>query len=340
MTLLVGGFVVLFLVLLLIDFFTMSTKAFSPRDFFLWLAAMVTLYVSAFSLGTLLFNYIDILFPDALDATYYYYDPYSATVRFAIASLVIVFPLFLALTRAAHQDIRKNPEKSGLGIRKWLVFLTIFAAGAILTGDLIALVNTFLNGEITTRFILKVLVIIVIAGGVLWYYLSEIRGKWEKDEQLSKIIGGGVAVVVLASIVAGFVLIGTPGDARALRFDQERRNDLQAINLEVAQYWQAKRTLPETLDALAESGLYFDVPTDPETNEAYGYSALSDETFELCATFSRSSDKLDTGTRPVYSPERTWTNWDYEAGEYCFERTIDPDFYPPLGDEVKVPLVR
>lgn len=313
------------LVVAAIIFGLMSLSRFSPKDFFLWLGAMVALYVSVGALVTLLFNYIDILFPDNLDASYY--DPYSGPVRFAIASLIVVFPLFLFLTRLVHNEIRRDSEKTTLGIRKWLVYLTIFAAGAFLAGDLIALINTFLNGEITTRFLLKVVVVFILAGGILWYYLEEIRGRWERDEKLSVRIGAAVGVLVVATIISGFFLIGTPGDARAVRFDQERVNDLSTIQMHLIDYYRAKETLPQELGELEDSIRFGEIPTDPDTGESYGYVRTASTSFELCATFAREAagDALYTG-RP-YAPGVFESDWSHPEGEHCFPRDIDPDFF-------------
>ena len=96
----------------------------TPKDFVLYLATMIFLYTSVFSLLALLFEYINILFPDALQ----YVDPYSTGIRFSIATLIIIFPLYLFLTRVLNNDVRKNPAKRDLGFRKWLMYLTILIA--------------------------------------------------------------------------------------------------------------------------------------------------------------------------------------------------------------------
>ena len=57
---------------------------------------MLTLYWSAGALIALLFRIIDTVFKDRLD---YYLDPYSSGIRFALASLIVVFPLSLFLFR-------------------------------------------------------------------------------------------------------------------------------------------------------------------------------------------------------------------------------------------------
>lgn len=68
----------------------------TPKDFFLNAAVMVTFYVSAFSFISLLFQLIDTLFPKDVGG---YVDPYSSGISFALASLIIIFPLYLFFTR-------------------------------------------------------------------------------------------------------------------------------------------------------------------------------------------------------------------------------------------------
>ena len=45
----------------------------------------------------------------------------------------------------------------------------------VLVGDVTSLIYNLLGGEITARFLLKVLVVAFIAGSVFWYYLTDIR---------------------------------------------------------------------------------------------------------------------------------------------------------------------
>src|SRR3989344_4870795 len=127
----------------------------TPKDFFLWAGAMIALYGSVISFMTLLFQYINYAYPDPL--TYYYSDPYSGSMRFAMASLIVLVPLTVVLMRVIRNDIARVAEKADLWVRRWALVLTVFVAGATVVGDLIALVNTFLGGDLTTRFVLKVL---------------------------------------------------------------------------------------------------------------------------------------------------------------------------------------
>jgi len=66
----------------------------SPRNFFLHLLSIVTLYASAISLLTVLFQYINLLLPDALEQ-YYNFQLYQGRLRVALSVLVVVFPVYI-----------------------------------------------------------------------------------------------------------------------------------------------------------------------------------------------------------------------------------------------------
>src|SRR4051812_9132922 len=80
----------------------------TPKDFFLWIGAIVALYASVIAFMALLFDYINYAFPDALNS---YVDPYGSSIRYEIATLVVLFPVFLLLIRFIRKDIIQVPTK-------------------------------------------------------------------------------------------------------------------------------------------------------------------------------------------------------------------------------------
>lgn len=148
----------------------------APKDFFLHLLAIVTLYASAISFLTLVFQIVNIVFPDPISPEGFYgLSGYHNRIRWAIATLIIVFPVYLWTSWFLSKDLRGHKEKRGLWIRKWLVYFTLFAAALIIIGDLVTLINFFLQGELTIRFILKVVAVLFVAGSVFGYYLHDIK---------------------------------------------------------------------------------------------------------------------------------------------------------------------
>lgn len=146
-----------------------------PKDVFLHLLAIVTLYMSAGSFTALIFQYIGVLLPDPLEFNQYALTSAYSSIRFSIASLIVVFPLYLWTSWFLNKTYLKNPSKRNLRIRKWLIYFTLFVAALIIAGDLIALINNLLSGELTTRFLLKVLTVLFVAGSVFGYYFWDLK---------------------------------------------------------------------------------------------------------------------------------------------------------------------
>lgn len=310
----------------------------TPRDFFTHIGIIVTLYVSAISLMALLFQIIDILHPDPL---FGYVDPYSSGIRWAIASLIIIFPLFIFLSWLMERQYVANPEKRTLGIKRWLTFLTLFVAGATIATDLIVLINSFLGGEISLRFILKVLAVFVVAGFVFGYYIWDLRRTGQtatvRPNSKQKIFAIAVGLLVIASVIYGFIVMGSPTTQRLMRFDATRTNDLQIIQWEIINFWQQKRILPNQLADLNDAISGFSVPPDPEAEKGkkYEYRKISTLSFELCADFNLESRySSDKNSRVIpdmsgFGPGIEQNNWQHAEGPVCFERVVDPELYPP-----------
>ncbi len=304
-----------------------------PRDVFLHLFAMVTLYWSAISFITLCWQYINYFFPDALNYNY----GFSSSMRFALASLFIVFPLFILGSWILNKIYVKESAVRESKIRKWLIYLTLFIAALVIIGDLVFTVNTFLNGEITVRFILKALSVLAVAGVVFWYYLDDVRRS--VPSTTAKYVAWVCVAVVLVGIVGAFFIVGSPMTARSLQFDQQRVNDLQSIQYQVVNYWQRKGVLPKTLADLNDSISGYVAPVDPQTSAQYEYTVKSatNLSFELCATFildsdiNRNANNVKTMPVPAMYFDGISENWNHGAGRMCFERTIDRQLYPLMS---------
>lgn len=148
----------------------------SPKDVFLHLLSIVTLYTCAVAFLVLVFQYVNVVFPDPVSPDGYYAASGSyRAIRWSIASLVVFFPVYLLTMRHLEKSYQKNPSKRGLRIRKWLIYFTLFAAALIILGDLVTLIYRFLEGELTVRFILKVLAVLFVAGSVFGYYFWDVR---------------------------------------------------------------------------------------------------------------------------------------------------------------------
>lgn len=307
----------------------------TPKDFFIYLGTAISLYVSAGSLLSLLFSIINERFPDVLNTSYYYggygYSGNGAT--FAIASLIVVVPIYLFLSYYIRKGIAQDEEKRNLSIRKWFVWFTLFAAGIAVAGDLVTLLYTFLQGEITTRFILKVLAVLVVAGGIFSYYFYDLRR--DVSAKPNKLFVSLAGLFVLLAIILGFMTFGSPNAQREMRLDATREHDLSGLQWQILNEWQTSQKIPASLAELAKDDFSgYVMPVDPETNAPYEYNVTGPLSFELCATFGRASSakSQDPKMMPIDSYGGGLDpRFQHEAGRTCFARTIDPVKYPPYN---------
>lgn len=296
----------------------------TPRDFFLYLLAIFALYSIAVFFGRLVFAYINYAFPDPLD----YYDTAHSGARWAVAWLVVVYPVYFFTTRFLMKDIDRHPEKQDMKIRKWLIYLTLFIAAITIMIDLVRLINHFLSGQLAIRFILQSLAVVIIAATIFGFYYYDLRRQPSKEYQASKIFGWAVSGVIGLTVIGAFLIVGSPQTARLRLADTQRVNDLQLLQSQIVSHWQSKEKLPKKLSDLENSISGFTIPKDPETNADYGYKAIGDLRFELCAIFNLASQEQVTRVKAP-SDRIEESNWQHGAGLVCFERTIDPELYPP-----------
>jgi len=307
----------------------------TPKDVFLQLLMMVMLYICVISLITISFSYIDYWHPDPLS---FYLQDTLDSIKHASSMLVVAFPLLLLLGWFIQKDFRNYPKKHELRFRKWLVYLTLFISAITIVIDLIQLVYKFYGGDLTLPFALKIISVLILAGAVFGYYVWDVQSEPHKSKVPARVAWGSLAAVI-AMIVLGFFIVGSPTKQRQMRMDEQRVNDLSALQGEIINYWTLKDTLPTSIDDLKNDIRGFIPPFDPETREPYEYSVVDPLKFKLCATFDLPSQhsNIDGKTYPVSVPyyyggyPATSELWDHGSGLKCFERNIDPSLYPKPG---------
>ena len=295
----------------------------TAKHFVLQLSSLICLYLSLSFLVVLAFGVINILYPDAANG---YWETESAidSVRIGIAVLVVFFPAYLILTRTVNKSRRVNSGGVYLSFTKWLIYLSLLISGLVLLGDLVTVIMTFLNGEITERFILKALTVLLVVGGAFYYYILDARGYWIKNEKKSVYYAVAAGVLVVAAVILGFTQIDTPSTVREQKLDEVQINDLRMIQSNIQQYYVLNKTLPDNLEALQEFGT---PPQAPEDRPAYRYNKIENG-FELCATFSQPSRNNEPYMEYSAPIDRTTfilnpDNWQHKEGEACFKRAIE-----------------
>jgi hypothetical protein len=331
-----------------------KTKA---LDVFLYLGIGITLVVSVTNLLQIVFTAIDRKFADILNSTTYV-DVYSSDVRFAIASLIVMYPLYLVLSWYVAKDISKFLYKRDLTVRKLMIYTTIFVTVCTLIGTLVSIIYTYLGGELSVRFAYKALAVFVVALGVFGYYFYSIRRNYGEKSSIPVISTVVATVAVVAALVWSISIVGTPAEMRAKRIDSTRLSDISRIQQEVFNHFQSAEKLPLSLDELNDAFQGYAVPTDPVTKESYSYKVMQQPVvkmnyalnkkelatpaiFELCAKFEtvREYDTrgpvVGTGgsIEAMYSVSNYYYDgdqspfWNHGVGQTCFKRVISSDMY-------------
>ncbi len=299
------------------------------REAFFHLLAFAAFYASVVGVLALFFLYVNYLLPDTAQVAWRNWETLRLQqIRWWMASLIVAFPALLWLSGFLLREMRAQPEKAWSPLRRWLTYLTLFAAAIAVGVDVITLVFQLLEGELSLRFILKVSAVLVVAGSSFTYCLLSLRMPVEEPRaaRMHRSFAAGAAAIVVAVLVWGIALAGLPGIERLRKFDQRRVDDLRAVGREIRSLCVEesmgraepvlKRPLPGTLDELVAQAVS-ERPRvrDPQTGAAYEYEVLGESRYRLCATFSHPRDK----DFDVF--------WNHPAGRHCFE--VDALRRPP-----------
>ncbi|MBT8400256.1 MAG: hypothetical protein KJO98_07255 [Rhodothermia bacterium] len=117
-----------------------------------------------------------------------------------------------------------------------------------------------------------------------------------------------VVTVVAAAVIAGLVLIGSPGEERLRRLDARRVADLRTIVNSIEDYWRRHDRLPTDLTDFATEPDLSPHTRDPETDNPYEYRALDSTSYELCSVFNL----------PAVRSRTDADFWFHADGRQCF----------------------
>ena len=194
---------------------------------FWYLSTFLALGFVAVGMGMLLFQIINFCLPDTTWSEWQYRSA-EESAKFAVSSLVVTAPLYYFFQRHINRRISQKDLSDDSALRKWLTYAVLFVALAWLIGDVITLVYSFLDGELTLRFVLKVAIIAMIAGSVFVYYVTDIKNATQKTRrQRQKWWGIGFITITLMTLMIGsIVTIKTPSEVRKERADQRLEESL------------------------------------------------------------------------------------------------------------------
>lgn len=331
-------------------------------DFLLYLGIFISLITCITNILEIVFTAIDKKFVDVLTPLYSY-DLYNDSMRMAIASLMVMFPVYVAISWYISKDIEKFSFKKDILVRKVMIYVALFVTVLTLIGTLVSLIYTYLGGELSVRFELKALSVFVVALSVFAYYLYSLRRDYTKKTITPAVITISASLVVLFALVWSISVMGNPSEMRAKKIDSTRLSDISRIQQEILNRFNSTDKIPAELAELNNAFQGYAVPLDPITKVAYGYKVIQQPTFkmnyttnkkelatpaifELCATFQTVRNVNERGVaipEPTglgtggldlkYSAQNSYYDgdqtpfWNHDIGEACFKRIISTEMY-------------
>jgi hypothetical protein len=273
-----------------------------PRAAFLHLLALFLLYMAAFSTGAILFLAIDIFIKDPANRIFFDLGGFA---RFNAAVLIASLPVLLLVRRAIMRDIALNPANRIAPVVRTLAYITLLITSLIMVCDMVVVLMGFLNGDLTITFILKSVVVLLLAGGIfLWYTsglafeekMGDSEGKQSSihESQWRPRLAWAGFLTASLSLMLVLWIAGNPFNQRLVRLDRQRVSDLRSLQGAISRFHKKEKRLPDSLSELKNSpDSYIERPADAITKKPYLYKQIDKTSYRLGAVFDLASPVAD-----------------------------------------------
>lgn len=288
---------------------------------FYYMLSLVALIFMSLATGMIVFQIINKNIVDVLNQ---YRGRFSSEqLKFAISALIISAPIFYITTKQIFKNLFSGALDKDSQIRKWLTYLILLVSSVVMLGWLVAVINSFLDGELTLKFILKALTAISIAVIVFTFYLYDIKREnmmGVKDNVIRAYFYGSL-IIVVAVFVGALFIVESPRETRDRKIDNNVLRKLNRLDSSIRSYYIENKRLPIDFGELIVAFDYIDDDDfeNSATGERFEYAVKEAKIYEICASFRASNYDRDEQKLYInlYSKE-----WRHNAGRQCWERKI------------------
>ena len=138
----------------------------AAREAFLYLLAFTTLSIATWGWLSLVFDLLDEWLPESVVQCPNVMYAFGPNLQTYMAQLLTAFPAFLWVMRLIGKGESEAGSRLATAVARWLTYISLFLTATTAICDLMVAVEYALRGELTVRFVLKVLTVLVAAGGV------------------------------------------------------------------------------------------------------------------------------------------------------------------------------
>ena len=296
-----------------------NTNNNSAKFAFFYMLSLASLVFMSIASGMIIFQIINKNIIDVLEQFRGRYSPDQ--LKFAISALIISAPIFYVTMSRIYKSLFSGELDKDSEIRKWLTYFILLVSSIVMIGWMIATINSFLDGELTTKFILKSITAIAIAAAVFTFYFYDIKREVEigKKDKVISIYFYASLIAVIAVFAASLFFVESPQETRNRKFDNAILDKFNQIDNAINSYSYENAKLPKSLDELAIEFSYLTEKDliDAVTKKKFEYKIVSENFYELCAEFL-TSNKDDENNRYDYHKER----WPHDSGYQCLKQKV------------------
>lgn len=298
----------------------------SPKFAFYYLLSLVALIFMAIATGQIIFQIINQGLPDIFGQ--YGTDFSSDVLKFAISAILIASPVFYIVSNLINKHLFRGEIEKDSGIRRWLTYFILLVSAVIIIVFLIVTINNFLDGEWTSKFLLKMLTVIGISAIVFSFYLYDIRRAevLGNKDRVVKIYFWATLALVVSAFVSALFIVETPTEARNRRIDERIITNFYNIESSINSYYNTNQKLPVSLNDLKKESVVSDSLIDPGTREMFEYLPGNGMDYQLCANF-RTDNKNSRDAAYQYLDE----NKRHLQGRQCLD-------FKAYSDNLKEPM--
>lgn len=287
---------------------------------FLYMFSLVALLFVALGTGQVIFQAINKFIVDT--ALPYAFN--SDLLKMAISALVISIPVYYLVMRYLEKSLAKGELDKDSAIRRWLIYFILFVSSVVMIIWLITVISSFLNGELTTKSILKAVTAMVISGIIFAYYFYDVkRDEIKAKDWVVRTFLIVTLVLTIGSLIGSFFFVETPTQARARKHDEQVLNQFSELDSAFNTYFAKYNKLPDTLvSGLTETPyLTADKYVDPISKKAYVYKKTANDAYQLCADFQTDNRNVNDQATYIYSDR-----WPHASGYQCItQKSINYD---------------
>jgi hypothetical protein len=289
------------------------------------------------STGMIIFQIINKYIPDLINQ---YSGRFSSEqLKFAISALVISAPIYYLTTQQIYKNLFSGKLEEDSGVRKWLTYFILLVTSIVMISWLIGVINNFLDGEFTLKFILKAITALGISAIIFTFYLHDIKREniVRKKDNIIKIYFYCSLILVITAFAYSLFTVESPTETRNRKFDEAIINDFNTITSAIDNYYSNNSKLPANIEELKEDSSYLFIKDlkDPESKEDYEYKLINDKEYELCATFKTSNKESEEKEYMDYY-ERFYS---HDTGYQCLKNKVNQQSQKTIPERIPAEIM-